>query len=98
MEIHSDINIIFGESGIRKEFLNIKLGSEYVMDFILYCCVIKGNVVINVYDLQVFDLNGKYMTLTDKEHIEIINKIVYKTNYKYDDKKKWHRQERATFN
>jgi hypothetical protein len=84
MHIKQSIEVEFTKNGKRKEYYNVVLDDDYTVDFTLYTCFDNKKINISVYNLQVFDKNGKYMTLTDREYIELINEIINKTKYKDD--------------
>ncbi|WP_296683569.1 hypothetical protein [Flavobacterium sp.] len=81
MNIEQSIEVEFTKNSKRKEYYNVVLDKDYTVDFTLYVCFKNDNVNISVYDIQVFDNNGKYMTLTDMEYLELINEIIKKTKW-----------------
>lgn len=84
MNIKQDIEVEFTKNGRRKEYYNVVLDDNYTVDFTLYTCFENKKINISVYNLQVFDLNGKYMTLNDMEYIQLVNEIINKTKWKDD--------------
>lgn len=84
MNIKQDIEVEFTKNGRRKEYYNVVLDDYYTVDFTLYTCFENKKINISVYNLQVFDLNGKYMTLNDMEYIQLVNEIINKTKWKDD--------------
>lgn len=84
MNIKQDIEVEFTKNGRRKEYYNVVLDDDYTVDFTLYTCFENKKINISVYNLQVFDLNGKYMTLNDMEYIQLVNEIINKTKWKDD--------------
>lgn len=84
MNIKQDIEVEFTKKGRRKEYYNVVLDDNYTVDFTLYTCFDNKKINISVYNLQVFDLNGKYMTLNDMEYVQLVNEIINKTKWKDD--------------
>ena len=84
MHIEQDIEVEFNKNNKRKEYYNVVLDKDYTVDFTLYTCFENNKINISVYNLQVFDQNGKYMTLTDREYIELVNEIINQTKWKDD--------------
>lgn len=84
MHIEQDIEVEFTKNNKRKEYYNVVLDKDYTVDFTLYTCFENNKINISVYNLQVFDQNGKYMTLTDREYIELVNEIINQTKWKDD--------------
>jgi hypothetical protein len=84
MQIRQDIEVEFTNKSNRKEYYNVVLDKDYTVDFTLYTCFENKKINISVYNIQVFDKNGKYMTLTDREYIELVNEIINQTKWKDD--------------
>lgn len=86
MIIKQDIEVEFSKGSNRKEYYNVLLEDDYTVDFTLYTCFENKKINISVYNIQVFDKVGKYMTLNDIEYIQLINEIINKTKWKDDSK------------
>ena len=86
MIIKQDIEVEFSKGSNRKEYYNVLLEDDYTVDFTLYTCFENKKINISVYNIQVFDESGKYMTLNDIEYIQLINEIINKTKWKDDYK------------
>jgi hypothetical protein len=86
MIIKQDIEVEFSKGSNRKEYYNVLLEDDYTVDFTLYTCFENKKINISVYNIQVFDESGKYMTLNDIEYIQLINEIINKTKWKDDSK------------
>ena len=86
MIIKQDIEVEFSKGSNRKEYYNVLLEDYYTVDFTLYTCFENKKINISVYNIQVFDESGKYMTLNDIEYIQLINEIINKTKWKDDSK------------
>lgn len=84
MHIKQSIEVEFANNSKRKEYYNVVLDDNYTVDFTLYTCFENKKINISVYNIQVFDLNGKYMTLNDMEYIQLVNEIINKTKWKDD--------------
>lgn len=84
MHIKQSIEVEFTNNSKRKEYYNVVLDDNYTVDFTLYTCFENKKINISVYNIQVFDLNGKYMTLNDMEYIQLVNEIINKTKWKDD--------------
>lgn len=84
MIIKQDIEVEFSKGSNRKEYYNVLLEDDYTVDFTLYTCFENKKINISVYNIQVFDKVGKYMTLNDIEYIQLINEIINKTKWKDD--------------
>ena len=82
MIIKQDIEVEFSKGSNRKEYYNVLLEDDYTVDFTLYTCFENKKINISVYNIQVFDKVGKYMTLNDIEYIQLINEIINKTKWK----------------
>lgn len=81
MHIEQDIEVEFTKKNKRKQYYNVVVNKDYTVDFTLYVCLENKKVNISVYNAQVFDYNGKYMTLTDIEYIQLIREIINKTKW-----------------
>lgn len=81
MHIEQDIEVGFTTKNKRKQYYNVVVNKDYTVDFTLYSCFENKKINISVYNAQVFDSNGKYMTLTDIEYIQLIREIINKTKW-----------------
>lgn len=81
MHIEQDIEVEFTTKNKRKQYYNVVVNKDYTVDFTLYSCFENKKIKISVYNAQVFDSNGKYMTLTDIEYIQLIREIINKTKW-----------------
>lgn len=81
MKLQESIKVKLSEKGFRKEYYNVSLDDDFVVDFILYACIEDKKINISVYKMQVFNKDGRYMVLTDREYVDLINEIVNKVNY-----------------
>lgn len=81
MHIEQDIEVEFTTKNKRKQYYNVVVNKDYTVDFTLYSCFENKKINISVYNAQVFDSNGKYMTLTDIEYIQLIREIINKTKW-----------------
>lgn len=88
MKLQESIEVEFNEFGIRKEFFNKELSNGCTVDFTLYSCSKDNNFRIHVYGMQVFNNEGRYMTLTDREYVDLVVEITNKTKWIYDNRKK----------
>jgi len=81
MKLQESIKVKLSEKGFRKEYYNVSLDDDFVVDFTLYACIEDKKINISVYKMQVFNKDGRYMVLTDREYVDLINEIVNKVNY-----------------
>jgi hypothetical protein len=81
MKLQESIKVKLSEKGFRKEYYNVSLDDDFVVDFTLYACIEDKKINISVYKMQVFNKDGRYMVLTDREYVDLINEIVSKVNY-----------------
>ena len=81
MHIEQDIEVEFTTKNKRKQYYNVVVNKDYTVYFTLYSCFENKKINISVYNAQVFDSNGKYMTLTDIEYIQLIREIINKTKW-----------------
>ncbi len=81
MKLQESIKVKLSEKGFRKEYYNVNLDDDFVVDFTLYACIEDKKINISVYKMQVFNKDGRYMVLTDREYVDLVNEIVNKVNY-----------------
>jgi hypothetical protein len=81
MKLQESIKVKLSEKGFRKEYYNVSLDDDFVVDFTLYACIEDKKINISVYKMQVFNKDGRYMVLTDREYVDLINEIASKVNY-----------------
>jgi hypothetical protein len=81
MKLQDNIEVKFSKKGSSKEYYNIPLDNDCVVDFTLYTCVDDKKINISVYKMQVFNEDGRYMVLNDREYVDLINEIINKVNF-----------------
>lgn len=67
----------------KKKYYNIKLDNDLVVDFALYSSFVKDDVKIHLDDVQVFNNEGRYITLTDLETVKLYIEITNNINYDF---------------
>ena len=86
MNLIKEVEVRLINGSLRKEYVNQKLDNDCVVDFTLYAFKKKEDVQMSVYDIQVFNKEGRYMTLNDMEYINLINEIINQITWVDDNR------------
>jgi hypothetical protein len=81
MKLQDIIEVKLTNKVLRREYTNVGLDNDCVVDFTLYACIEDEKINISVYKMQVFNNDGRYMVLTDREYVDLVNEIINKVNY-----------------
>lgn len=83
MKIQESIGVDVFYKRNKKKYYNIKLDNDLVVDFTLYSSFVKDDVKIHLDDVQVFNKEGRYITLTDLETVKLYIEITNNINYDF---------------
>lgn len=86
MNLIKEVEVKLINGSLRKEYVNQELDNDCVVDFTLYAFKKKEDVQMSVYDIQVFNKEGRYMTLNDMEYINLINEIINQITWVDDNR------------